>query len=228
MEGFFASCKPLYDRLRGSPHRVELILISLSSIIFIGTLFTYLTASQITPEQAKSTLKTEQRISVQKPTSKQSILFVDVSGAVVRPNVYRLPAGSRVYAAIDAAGGLSDAVDSAFISRNTNFARLLTDQEKIYIPTTEDIQSGVVDEYVGVLSQMTPVAGSTAINEESQKININTSVIEELDQLPGIGPTYAQKIIDNRPYTSIEDLLTKKVLKKSAYSQIKELVSLSE
>jgi competence protein ComEA len=63
-------------------------------------------------------------------------------------------------------------------------------------------------------------------NEINLKVNINTSVIEELDQLPGIGPTYAQKIIDNRPYSSIEDLLTKKILKKSAYTQIKDLVSL--
>jgi competence protein ComEA len=203
-----------------------MILITVSGIILVGTVLTYLVTLQKPGEEIKSTLKTELRKSEPESAPKQSILFVDVSGAVNRPNVYRLPVGSRVYAAIDAAGGLSDEVDSAFTRRNVNFARLISDQEKIYIPTTADVQSGIVDEYVKMVDQTDFPSDVPKGNEINLKVNINTSVIEELDQLPGIGPTYAQKIIDNRPYSSIEDLLTKKILKKSAYTQIKDLVSL--
>lgn len=228
MEGFFASCKPLCDRLRQSPHRVEIILIAVSVIILIGTLLTYFSTLQKPTKETSSSLQTEHQKSSPPSTSKKSILFVDVSGAVNRPNVYRLPAGSRLYAAIDAAGGLSDTVDAGFAHRNINFARILSDQEKIYIPSTEDVQSGIVDEYVKMIDQMDSPIEMKGGDENDLKVNINTSVIEELDQLPGIGPTYAQKIIDNRPYSSVEDLLTRKVLKKSAYSQIKDLVRLSE
>ncbi|OGY23252.1 MAG: hypothetical protein A2172_02675 [Candidatus Woykebacteria bacterium RBG_13_40_15] len=61
--------------------------------------------------------------------------------------------------------------------------------------------------------------------EISDKININTATEKELDSLPGIGPVRAEKIIENRPYESIEDLLNKKVLGEATFENIKDKIA---
>jgi competence protein ComEA len=65
-----------------------------------------------------------------------------------------------------------------------------------------------------------------APSESQSLISINDSTIEELDQLPGIGQITANKIISNRPYTTIEDLLTKKVVNKGVFEKIKNLIEI--
>lgn len=60
----------------------------------------------------------------------------------------------------------------------------------------------------------------------TEKISINQASIEELDALPGIGPVTGQKIINNRPYQNFEELLTKKVVNKSTFEKIKDLIRL--
>ena len=56
-------------------------------------------------------------------------------------------------------------------------------------------------------------------------VNINTATLKELDTLPGIGPVYGQNIIEHRPYSTVEELLSKAVLKKNVYEKIKDKVS---
>ena len=57
-------------------------------------------------------------------------------------------------------------------------------------------------------------------------VNINTSSLGELDKLPGIGQVYGQKIIEQRPYSNIEEILTKEVLPKNVFEKIKDKISL--
>ena len=129
-------------------------------------------------------------------------IIVHVDGAVTRPGVYKLKADARVNNAIEAAGGLSVQADSTKI----NLAATLAAGQQVHIPTVGESVSQSVGESV------------------SQLVNINTASESELDKLPGIGPVTAQKIIASRPYSGLEELLTKKVVNTSVYEKIKDLI----
>jgi len=133
---------------------------------------------------------------------------VDVEGAVKRPGVYELPADSRVSEAIDKAAGLAEVADKAWVTKNLNLAGKLTDGQKIYIPAVGEAVS----------------SGSVA-SQVSSKININTASERELDSLPGIGPVTAQKIIAGRPYSSVDELLSKKVVGRSTFEKIEDKIT---
>jgi competence protein ComEA len=105
------------------------------------------------------------------PTATPGLLTVYVSGAVATPGVYALPDGSRVEAAVDAAGGLLPGAEA----NNINLAMLIEDGQQIVVPGITD--TGHVN------------AG---------RVNINTATLTDLETLPGIGPTTAQAILDYR------------------------------
>lgn len=141
--------------------------------------------------------------------SKESTgITVDVEGAVITPGVYSLNSSARVKDALISAGGLSSGADRNWIAKNLNLALKLTDSMKIYIP------------FAGESSVQT-ANSSTGNISTNGLININSASLAELDTLPGIGPVTAQKIVDGRPYTSINDLLNKKIVKTSVYENIK-------
>ena len=117
------------------------------------------------------------------PTATPGILTVYVSGAVATPGVYTLPEGSRVEAAIEAAGGFVQGAEA----ENINLAVVLLDGQQVNVP-------GIVE------------TGHVNIG----RVNINTASAAELDALPGIGPTTAQAIVDyrlqNGPFQVIQDI----------------------
>jgi competence protein ComEA len=110
-----------------------------------------------------------------------SVVVVDVAGKVHRPGVLRLPGGSRVLDALTAAGGVLHGVDLTGL----NLARILQDGEQVV---------------VGVTVPATPVAtgepGTTT--PASGPIDLNSATLEQLETLPGIGPSLGQRIIDWR------------------------------
>lgn len=123
---------------------------------------------------------------------KAGTLYVHVSGCVVNPGLYELEEGSRLASAIEAAGGFTE--DAACDS--VNLARRLEDGEMVVVSPMSVGNS--VDEGVSVT------------NTANALVNINTATAEELEQLPGIGPTTAQKIVSDRlangSFKSLEDL----------------------
>ena len=137
-------------------------------------------------------------------------IVVDVDGAVAHPGLYKLPLGSRVQAALAAAGGLSPQADAHRINR----AAKLHDGQKLYVlsqgesapPLAASGDQGC--EGHSCTSTDGGVAGSDA--EGQGLVNINTANATQLTQLPGVGPAIAQKIIDyraaNGPFTSVDDL----------------------
>lgn len=111
------------------------------------------------------------------PTSTPAPLTVYVTGAVASPEtLHTLPPGSRVRDAIDAAGGTTDRADMSGV----NLAAILHDGDQIHVPTLGQIETALA----------TPSGG--------QMIYINTATPEELESLPGIGPTLAQSILEYR------------------------------
>ena len=120
------------------------------------------------------------------------LVVVNVSGAVRNPGVYQLKVGSRVAEALTKAGGLVKDADRAWVDKNLNLARKLRDGEKIYIPR-------VGEEY----------SGSEVLGAKSGVVNVNTASLSELDSLWGVGETRARAIIEHRPYSSLEELVSK-------------------
>lgn len=151
-------------------------------------------------------------IPVAQETSAATIL-ADIEGAVVKPGVYELSVGSRINDLLITAGGLSAKADRDWVETNLNKAQKLKDGDKVYIP----LLSERVKERESVSGNGVVSGSSTTV---SSKININSATTAELDTLWGIGPVTAQKIIDNRPYQKIEDLLNRKILSKSVYQKI--------
>lgn len=148
------------------------------------------------------------------PTDKP--IVVHITGAVPRPGVYALPQGARVQDGISAAGGFLAEADKT----NINLAQPLDDGEKLDILFIEGASP--------VLATPVPEVVETT----TELININTASIAELDTLPGIGPTTAQKIIDyrtqNGPFTSTEELINVSGIGPASYERFKDLVTVGE
>ncbi len=157
-----------------------------------------------------------------RPAPTPEPLRVHVAGAVVRPGVYDLPDNGRVMDAVEAAGGFVAEADK----NGLNLAARLEDGERLNIPyvagfVPEDSQGFVV------VSEGTPspLAGTDLVN-------INTASADELDKLPGIGQTTAQRIIayrtDNGPFAAIEDIVNVAGIGTATYDEIKDLITVGE
>lgn len=144
------------------------------------------------------------------------ILTVSVTGAVVKPGLYSLKDGDRVAQAIELAGGLSSEADPEQLT-TLNLAEKLTDGQQVRIKFQPTPQPE---------SKQTADSQFQSESSDSQLININTASQKELETLPGIGAVRAQSIIENRPYQSPNDLLTKEVMTATVLSKLETLISL--
>lgn len=130
----------------------------------------------------------------QKTESKMVTVYVQ--GEVKKPGVYNLKLGSIVDDLIKAAGGFTDNASS---DNKLNLAKKLKDEDYIFVERKLDI-----------LSEKSNSIVSSVSKKETNKVNINSATIEELDKVPGIGPTTAQKIVDyrekNGQFNSIDEL----------------------
>lgn len=144
-------------------------------------------------------------------------IFIDVEGAVLKPGVYTMPVDARVQDALIAAGGMSEEADREKVAKGMNLAGRLTDGGKIYIPFLGDSTAP----QGGSLSGTGQVAGDTT----GGLININSASATELDSLTGVGPATAEKIIANRPYEKVEDLVSKKAVGQSVFDKIQDRIS---
>ncbi|MFT4037415.1 MAG: ComEA family DNA-binding protein [Thermomicrobiales bacterium] len=142
-------------------------------------------------------------------------VVVDLRGAVAKPGVYELPAGSRLDDAIVAAGGLTDAADLSQI----NLAQRVQDGAVVSVPAL--LPGG--EDAAGAEST------APAQSAPGSRVNINTASAAELDSLPGIGEVSAGRIIQyreaNGPYRSIDDLVHVQGISMSTINKLRDLVT---
>ena len=137
-------------------------------------------------------------------------IYVHICGAVINPGVYQVPAGTRVYQALELAGGSSD---DAYLS-GINLADKLADGQKVYIPAEGENAEGILSTDSGGV--------------QSVMVNINTASEAELMTLPGIGQSRAKDIINYRVkngfFESIDDIMKVSGIKEAAFEKIKDLI----
>jgi len=157
-----------------------------------------------------------------------STVVVHVAGEVARPGLYRLKVGARVDDAITQAGGVTPKGDTSAV----NLAAQLADGEKVYVPARGQSQ---VAPAVGppALSRSRTAALASPMPTPARKLSINAATAEQLDALPGIGPTYAQRIIayrqqlrrrEGRGFTNIEELMEVPGIGPKRFGAFKDLI----
>jgi competence protein ComEA len=137
-------------------------------------------------------------------------LVVDVEGAVINPGVYELAGGSRMKDVLVTSGGLSADADRDYCEKTLNMAEEVKDGQKIYIPKKANDDT---------------LAGYPEANNVAKKVNVNTASMAELDTLWGVGSARADSIVKNRPYQSLDELVSKKVLTQTILDRDKDLLS---
>jgi competence protein ComEA len=155
-------------------------------------------------------------------------IWVQVAGAVACPGVYQMEAGSRVFEAILEAGGFTEEADEEAVA----LAAQLSDGCRVYVPTVGEVDAGKVENPVvssagisGGSSADSPAGGSSAA-----PVSLNSATLEQLDALPGVGPSIAQQIITyretNGPFTSVEQLTDVPGIGPAKLEQLRPLVGL--
>jgi competence protein ComEA len=169
-----------------------------------------------------------------------SEVVADLSGAVTKPGVYTLPAGSRISDLLQVGEGFLSEASATWVARNLNLSLLLEDSQKVYIPFEWDLVEELVYEVQPLILQeeilgdskeayedakVTASSTSTPVASSADLVNVNSATLEELDSLPGIGPKYAQKIIDSRPYQDESELIETSGIPESTITKIQQLIT---
>ena len=139
-------------------------------------------------------------------------LIIDVVGKVRQPGIVTVPPGSRVYEAIEAAGGLDGRVDVTGL----NMARELADGEQVLVGIDPVELPG------------SPAGTAAGPGPGGARINLNTATVEQLDTLPGVGPVTAQAILawrdTNGRFGTVDDLLDVKGIGEATLAELRDLV----
>lgn len=122
------------------------------------------------------------------PSASAAVVLVHVAGAVASPGLVRLPAGARVADGIEAAGGPTD--EAALVA--VNLARPLVDGEQVHVPTVADVAAGTA----------APAAGAGPGRDPGRlpdgRLDLNLADAAQLEELPGVGPVLAGRIVAHR------------------------------
>jgi len=200
------------SEISGHFHLFSFTLGLLSALILVGgTLF--LTRRPDPPPIVLHPPPTPAPTATPQPTPTPAPITVFVSGAVRKPGLYTLAASARVGDALAEAGGLSEDANPVAV----NQAEPLWDGAQVHVPAmaeasaVEDAgpatRSLSIEPPAGVSGAADTSAGAASTGGVSgDAIDVNTASVEELSTLPGIGPSKAAAIIDNRPYASVDDL----------------------
>ena len=145
-------------------------------------------------------------------STQETVIFVDIKGAVKNPGVYQMKSGDRVKDALDAAGGLTGEADS----QKVNLAQRVEDQMVIVVPK------------VGEEATEMPAGATSKEASKEGKVNINTATVEELKTLKGVGEKKAEAIIEyrkkNGSFKTKEDLMKVRGIGKKLFESFQERI----
>ena len=207
-------------------------------LIFITILLTgcIITSLISTNDKEKTLLGSSLQSAQSAVTSKAAqakTVRVQVSGAVLEPGIYDVPASCRVEEAIAAAGGLTENADS----ERVNLVRKVRDGMQIRVPVQKaartsrtqrkkaQVKSDLGESALG--KSGSTKAGAEKNNSAVQSVRINSASASELQQLPGIGPALAQRIVETRNngrFTSADDLLRVPGIGKAKLAKLRDYV----
>ena len=167
--------------------------------------------AEITWEIEESSVSEEADMESAKTPEEADMICVYVGGAVSDSGVYLLPQGSRLYEAIEAAGGMTEGADPYYL----NQAKVLEDAEQIIVLTTQEVQE-----------RKQQIQHE---EEEAGLVNINTADVTQLMQLNGIGQSRAEAIVAYREqcgrFKQIEDIQQVTGIKAGLYEKIKDKIT---
>lgn len=167
--------------------------------------------AEITWEIEESKVSEEADMESTKTPEEADMICVYVGGAVSDSGVYLLPQGSRLYEAIEAAGGMTEGADPYYL----NQAKVLEDAEQIIVLTTQEVQE-----------RKEQIQHE---EEEAGLVNINTADVTQLMQLNGIGQSRAEAIVAYREqcgrFKQIEDIQQVTGIKAGLYEKIKDKIT---
>ena len=154
-------------------------------------------------------------------------IVVHVIGEVAKPGVYKLPAGSRALAAIEAAGGANE---TAVLS-GLNLARPLNDGEQLLVPNSEQAALALSHAANGAsgATGVSPGDSTGSGTGTGKLVNLNTADGGALESLPHIGPALAQRIIDwrasNGAFRSVDQLLEVSGIGEKTFEDLRAFVT---
>lgn len=166
---------------------------------------------------------TSSDINVPLPVSQCSIV-VDIAGAVNSPGVYCFKEGAKIVDVVERAQGFAKDVAYKYVSMKMNLSDLITNHQKLYIPFEEDVYCEVKNlQYMDIKEapKQEVVPNNNQSDSTQTCININSATKERLISLNGVGESTAQKIIDGRPYSKIEDILNVSGIGQATYDKFK-------
>ena len=158
--------------------------------------------------------------------TENTVIYVDVTGAVKAPGVYTLPTGSRVFEAIALAGGARE--DASL--ENLNQAGILQDGQQIRVYTEKEAAQMAQQGSLPSLPGAETAAGQKE-SQEASKVNINTAGKDELMTLTGIGETRAEAILAYRQeaggFQAPEDLMQVEGIKEKTFEKLKDQITVN-
>lgn len=162
------------------------------------------------------------------PPEKEAVLVVHICGAVREPGVYELPKGSRLYQAVEAAGGFLEEADADFL----NQAKTLEDGSRICIPTREETEEALsLGEGQPFITggEESGDGGSGNSRQTDGLVNINTASKEELCTITGIGSSRAESIIkyrtENGNFHTVEEIMNVEGIKDGLFEKIRDRIT---
>ena len=151
-------------------------------------------------------------------SSKPGIAYVDISGEVKLPGVYKVTSETRLFEVIDMAGGLTDDADISSLNR----AERVQDGQKVVVRAFGESEEGGTDGEAGISGN------SESVLDDSDKVNINIADLSTLQTIAGIGPSKAQSIIDYREqngyFTTIEEIMYVSGIGEKTFASIKDQI----